>query len=72
MNWLAIINELFSIAWLSAMLVFLILIWYNSVRRTSAAQQALINLALKDSESARMAVETTRELAAIIQNQQAR
>ena len=75
MNWLAIINEVFSVAWLVAVLVFLVLIWRSSERRlrhAEAMEKTIIDVAAKDAENARQAVETTRILASIIQNEQAK
>lgn len=71
MNWLQIIQVIFDIVWLSAVLVLLWLIWRNSVKQTNAAMLALIDVAKQDAENARQAVEATRILAAIVQNEQA-
>lgn len=75
MNALVIINELFDIGWLIALLVLLILIWRSSENRLTHArtlEAALIEVAKQDAENARQAVESVRMLAAIVQNQQAK
>jgi Na+-transporting methylmalonyl-CoA/oxaloacetate decarboxylase gamma subunit len=74
MNWLAIFNELFDILFLLALIALLWAIWRSSERRlkhTESMERTLVEVATKDAESARQAVETVRILAAIIQNQQA-
>lgn len=74
MNALAIFNELFDILFLLALLALLWAIWRSSERRTKhteSMERTLVDVATKDAESARQAVETVRVLAAIIQNQQA-
>lgn len=72
MNWLTIITTIISYLWLFAVLVLLWLIWRNSEKQTNKSMQALIEVARQDSESARQAVETTRILAAVVQNEQAK
>lgn len=75
MNWLAILNEVFDIAWLLALLLFLILIWRSSELRRNQAEQmekTVLDVAKQDADSARQAVEATRTLAAVLQNEQAR
>ena len=63
MNALAIINEIFDILWLSGVLILLILIWRNSVKRTAKAQQSFIDLAMRDSESARVSADSAHTIA---------
>lgn len=63
MTWLAIINEIFDILWLSGVLVLLWQIWRNSIKRTAKAQQALIDLAMRDSESARISADAAHTIA---------
>lgn len=75
MNWLAIINEIFDIVWLLAVLALLWLIWRSSERRHDHAtkmEQTIVEIGAKDAESARIAVESVRTLAAIVQNEQAK
>lgn len=72
MNWLQIIQTIFNICWLSAVLLLLWLIWRNSVKQTNASMAALIDVAKQDAENARQAVEAARILAAIVQNEQAK
>ncbi len=75
MNWLAIINEIFDIGWLIAVLILLFLIWRSSERRHDHAQkmeQTIVEIGMKDAESARQAVEAARTLAAVVQNEQAK
>lgn len=75
MNWLVIINQIFDILWLVAVLALLWAIWRSSQKRLEHVQvmeKMLVEVAMKDAESARVAVESTRELAAIIQNEQAK
>lgn len=72
MNWLQIIQTIFDIVWLSAVLLLLWLIWRNSVKQTNASMAALIDVAKQDAENARQAVEAARILAAIVQNEQAK
>lgn len=74
MNWLAIINELFSIGFLVALLIFLVLIWRSSERREQHVQNmtlAFTEVARQNAESARIVAEAVRSLAAIVQNEQA-
>jgi hypothetical protein len=73
-NWLAVFNEVFFILVFLAFLALLYAIWQSSERRTKhveSMERTLVDVATKDAESARQAVETTRILAAIIQNEQA-
>lgn len=70
-NVLAIVNEIFDICWLLALLTFLILIWRSSEKRRQM-ETALIEIARQDSLSAKQAVESVRTLAAIVQNEQAK
>lgn len=75
MNWLTIINEIFDIGWLLAVLVFLILIWRSSEHRLQhvvTMENTMLEVARQDAESARQAVEATRILAAVVQNEQAK
>jgi hypothetical protein len=75
MNWLTIITTIISYLWLFAVLFFLWLIWRSSEHRlqhVQAMEKTLVDVATKDAESARQAVETTRILAAIVQNEQAK
>jgi hypothetical protein len=75
MNWLAIINELFDIGWLLALLFLLILIWRSGERREKHAQSVattLIDVSIQNAESARIVAEAVRALAAIVQNEQAK
>lgn len=75
MNWLAIINEIFDIGWLIAVLVFLILIWRSSenrLRHIINMESTMFDVARQDAESARQAVEAVRTLAAVVQNEQAK
>jgi hypothetical protein len=74
-NWLAIVNEGFDIAWLIAVLALLWVIWRSSEHRLKhvrAMEKVLIDVAMKDAENARQAVEAVRTLAAIVQNEQAK
>lgn len=74
MTWIAIINEIFDIFFLSSLLVLLLLIWRSSERRTKqseAFQQAIIDVAKENAESTRQSVENTRILAALLLNEQA-
>lgn len=75
MSWITLINEIFDIGWLAALLVFLILIWRSSERRedhmhTIVATQ--VDVTRQNAESARIVAEAVRTLAAIVQNQQAK
>jgi hypothetical protein len=73
-NALAIFNEIFDILFLLALIALLWAIWRSSERRlkhTESMERTLVDVATKDAESARQAVETTRILAAIVQNEQA-
>lgn len=72
MNWLQIIQTIFNICWLSAVLILLWRIWRNGVKQTNASMTALIDVAKQDAENARQAVEAARILAAIVQNEQAK
>lgn len=75
MNWLTLINEIFDIGWLIAVLALLFLIWRSSERRHDHAvrmEHAIVEIGAKDAESARQAVEAVRTLAAIVQNEQAK
>lgn len=75
MNWIAIINEVFDICWLLAMLWLLFLIWRSSERRLEHIvnmESTMFEVARKDAESARESVETTRTLAAALLNEQAK
>ena len=72
MNWLQIIQTIFDILWLSAVLLLLWRIWRNGVKQTNASMAALIDVAKQDAENARQAVEAARILAAIVQNEQAK
>jgi hypothetical protein len=68
-------TQLFSLAWLVVMLVLLWAIWRSSQARLHHVQvmeKTLVDVAMKDAESARQAVEATRTLAAIVQNEQAK
>lgn len=69
---LTVITAIFDVLWLSAVLLLLFLIWRNSVKQTNVSMQALIDVAKQDAESVRQVVETTRTLAAIVQNEQAK
>lgn len=74
MDALAIFNEIFLVLVLLGVIALLWAIWQSSERRTThieAMERTLVEVATKDAESARQAVETTRILAAIVQNQQA-
>lgn len=74
MNWLTILNELFDVGWLIALLVFLILIWRSSERRENHMQSLMsvfTEVARQNAESARIVAEAVRTLAAIVQNEQA-
>lgn len=74
MNWISIINEIFDIGWLLAMLVFLILIWLSGERREKhmhAMMTTFTDVARQNAESARIVAEAVRTLAAIVQNEQA-
>lgn len=75
MNWLVIINQIFDILWLIAVLALLWAIWRSSQKRLEHVQvmeKMLVEVAMKDAESARQAVESTRTLAAVVQNEQAK
>lgn len=75
MNGLALFNELFDIAYLLAFLVVFIGIWFTFVRwvrDTAKMQQNILDLRAKDTENARIAAESVRTLAAILQNEQAK
>jgi hypothetical protein len=75
MAWLTIINEVFDILWLITIVALLWAIWRSSEHRlhlVKAMEGTLIDVATKDAESARQSVETTRILADVLQNEQAR
>lgn len=75
MNWMAIFNEVFSIGWLLAILVLLILIWRSLVAYLHVVRELATTLAgsaKSAAESARISAETGRILAAIVQNEQGR
>lgn len=72
MNWLEIIVNVFYILWAIALLVLLWLILRNAMSRTQKTEQTLIDVAMKDAESARIVAEAVRTLAAIVQNEQAK
>lgn len=62
---LALLIQLFDIAWLCAVLALLFLIWRSSERRLrqgAIMEAALVEVAQKDAESARMAVKALQEL----------
>lgn len=66
-------TQLFSLLWLLAILALLIAIWRSSERRLQhiqAMEKTMFEVAMKDAESARQAVETTRALIALLQNEQ--
>jgi hypothetical protein len=68
-------TQLFSLAWLVVVLALLWAIWRSSERRlqhVQALEHTLVDVAQKDAESARQAVEATRMLAALLQNEQAK
>lgn len=74
MNWVALINELFDIGWLLALLILLILIWRTGERREKHAQSVvtiLIGVSRQNAESARIVAEAVRTLASVVQNEQA-
>ncbi|MGH2478161.1 MAG: hypothetical protein ACRDHW_00680 [Ktedonobacteraceae bacterium] len=75
MNWLTIITTTFNYLYLLTLLLLLWLIWRSSEKRAQHVQHmgmALVEVAKQDAESARQAVEATRILAAIVQNEQAK
>lgn len=75
MNWITLINELFDIGWLVALLVFLILIWRSGERREDHMHSIVstqVDVTRQNAESARVVAEAVRTLAAIVQNQQAK
>lgn len=74
MNWIEIVNELFDIGWLIALLIFLVLIWRSGERREKhmhAMMTTFTEVARQNAESARIVAEAVRTLAAIVQNEQA-
>jgi hypothetical protein len=67
MTWLTIINTIISWLWLIAVLALLWLIWRSSEARLKHVQKmeiTLVDVAMKDAETARKAVETNQLLAA--------
>jgi hypothetical protein len=71
----ALLTTIFDVSWLLAVLGLLIAIWRSSEARLRHAERmeaTLIEVATKDAENARQAVESVRMLAAIIQNEQAK
>lgn len=68
-------TQLFSLFWLLAILVLLIAIWRSSEHRLhhiQAMEKTMFEVAMKDAESARQAVEITRTLVALLQNAEAK
>lgn len=62
---LALLIQLFDIAWLCAVLALLFLIWRSSERRLrqgAVMEAALVEVAQKDAESARMAVKALQAI----------
>lgn len=75
MTLIAIINEIFDVGWLLALLILLILIWRSGERREKHAQSVamtLIDVSSQNAESARIVAEAVRTLAAVVQNEQAK
>jgi hypothetical protein len=72
MNWI----QLFDIAWLTSLLVLLFLIWRSSERRRKEDKErdvklinTLIEIARKDAESARQAVQAVQELIVLLKDE---
>lgn len=75
MNWIQAFNEIFFILVFLALIALLWAIWRSSQQRLKHVQvmeRTLVDVATKDAESARQAVEAARTLAAIVQNEQAK
>lgn len=56
--------QIFDVIWLTTVLVLLFLIWRSSEQRLKHVQQmetTLVDVSIKNAESARKAVETTQE-----------
>lgn len=69
MNWI----QLFDIAWLTSLLVLLWLIWRSSERRGKQDKEdnktlinTLIEIGLKDAESARMSAQAARDVVTVL------
>lgn len=75
MNGLTVFNEIFFVLIFLTMVALLFAIWISSQRRLHHVQvmeKTLVEVSAKDAESARMAVEAVRTLAAVVQNEQAK
>lgn len=75
MNWLTVLNEVFNILWLLAILALLWAIWRSSqgrLKHVVTMEHTMLEVARQDAESARKAVEATRILADALQNEQAK
>lgn len=62
---MALFQLIFNVCWLLALLVLLILIWRSSERRLKHIQSmevTMFDVAMKDAESTRIAVESLRDL----------
>ena len=75
MNWLTAFNEIFFILIFLAIIALLWAVWISSQRRlhhVEVMEKTLVDVSRQDAESARMAVEAVRTLAAVVQNEQAK
>jgi hypothetical protein len=67
MNWI----QVFDVAWLTSILVLLLLIWRCSESRNkhvTAMEQSLVDVSTKNAESVRQAVQTTQEVIELLKD----
>lgn len=65
MNWI----QIFDIVWLISLLVLLFLIWRSSEKRLHhvlVMEKTLVDVSVKNAESARQSVQTTQEAVAML------
>ena len=64
-TWITLAATIFDVVWLTLLLIFLWRIWRTNVKYTNqieAISKTLIDVAMKDAESARQAIDATRTL----------
>lgn len=61
MTWLQIITAVFDILWLSSVLILLWLIWRTSTRHIHRMESTLLEVAIRNAESANLAAESARK-----------
>lgn len=69
---MALFQLIFNVCWLLALLILLILIWRSSearLKHVQSMEKTMFDVAMKDAESTRMAVEALRDLVAMLKVQ---